>query len=72
MPRLLAGLAHYAMNRKFIKPSTCRLALNRSAVVVIGVRRGGVGRDNGACPAALPCALREPADATPSTRWLKR
>jgi hypothetical protein len=48
MPRLLAGLAHYAMNRKFIKPSTCRLALNRSAVVVIGVRRGGVGRDNGA------------------------
>jgi hypothetical protein len=47
MPRLLAGLAHYVMNRKFIKPSTCRLALNRSAVVLIGAGRGGVGRNNG-------------------------
>ena len=46
MPRRLAGLAHYAMNRKFIKPSTCRLALNRIAVVVIGVRLELHGRDN--------------------------
>jgi hypothetical protein len=41
--RLLADLAHYAMSRRSIIPSVSRRTLNGSAVVAIGVDRGGVG-----------------------------
>jgi hypothetical protein len=44
--RFLAGLTHYAMSRISIAPPGPTPIVKRSPVVVIGVGRGGVGRDN--------------------------
>ena len=59
----------YTMSRTRIAPSASKLTLRLGAVVLIGVDRHCVGRDNG--PRRHVPAHSESL-RTPSTRWPKR
>src|SRR5918997_1272682 len=56
------------MSRISIPPVASKLTLNDNPVVVIGVGRGGVGRDDGARWRRLPRESREGALREPSAR----
>jgi hypothetical protein len=55
---MVESLACYAMSRIVAVPSGSRRTLNGHPVVVIGVRLGLRGRDNGASPTSVEAASR--------------
>jgi hypothetical protein len=68
LPPRSRGRCSYARIRATVAPSTSRHTMKGSAVVAIGVDRGGVGCDNAPAGASLAKAEKGPYASRPPVR----